>query len=136
MTHSRRWLTRAALGAAFLLAACATPTSEPVAESDDCLTPAEAVGHYEALFEEARVLDVMTGPTAQRFLEILNAVPPLSHYEADEIVVFGRDERHVVMETPREAVEAFGQCAEAWQGCREEALKWRARQDEIDAIGE
>ena len=39
-------------------------------------------------------------------------------------------------DTPREAVTALGKCAEAWQGCHEETLKWRARQDEIDAVGE
>ena len=39
-------------------------------------------------------------------------------------------------DTPREAVTAHGKCAEAWQGCHEETLKWRARQDEIDAVGE
>ena len=39
-------------------------------------------------------------------------------------------------ETPREAVTAHAKCAEAWQGCHEEALKWRARQDEIDALAD
>ncbi len=36
-------------------------------------------------------------------------------------------------ETPRQAVNAHAKCAEAWQGCREETMNWRAREAAIEA---